>query len=278
MRYVLLAALAVACTAPPSAIDQNRSARPSIAPTSLAAHAHNDYEHARPLLDALDAGFRSVEADVYYAGGKLAVSHDGKTSKGTLESLYLAPLQQRIASHHGSVYGDGKPFRLVIDLKDADDNLPTAIDTVFARYPMLSRFLGGAYVRGPVEIVFTGNDAMKRAVVSGTCWGTRDTNVFSTNESILDSRWTDYALDWAQCIDWDGTGTMPEDEQRTLAYLVGYAHALHRKIRIYDAPDRPAVWAAESAAGVDFIGTNDLGGLSHFLKNRLARTLRPQGS
>ena len=28
------------------------------------AHAHNDYEHARPLLDALDHGFCGVEADV----------------------------------------------------------------------------------------------------------------------------------------------------------------------------------------------------------------------
>ena len=59
---------------------QSPSERSPSAPTSLAAHAHNDYEHARPLLDALDAGFRSVEADVYYAGGKLAVSHDGNAS------------------------------------------------------------------------------------------------------------------------------------------------------------------------------------------------------
>ena len=29
------------------------------------AHAHNDYEHKRPLFDALDHGFCSVEADVF---------------------------------------------------------------------------------------------------------------------------------------------------------------------------------------------------------------------
>jgi hypothetical protein len=279
LRYVLLASLAAACTAPPtSTIGQAPSKRAQVVAPRFLAHAHNDYEHARPLLDALDAGFRSVEADVYYAGGTLAVSHDGTASKGTLESLYLAPLQERIARNHGSVYGDGKPFRLVIDLKDADDNLPAAVDAMFARYPMLSRFVGGTYVRGPVEIVFTGNEAMKRAVVSQTSWGTRDSNVFSTKESVLDTRWSDYALDWKQCVDWDGTGAMPDDEQRTLAYLVGYAHALHRKIRIYDAPDRPSVWAAECAAGVDFIGTNDLAGLSQFLKTRLAQTLRAQGS
>lgn len=227
-------------------------------------HAHNDYAHGRPLLDALDAGFRSVEADVYYAGGKLTVSHDGRSSPGTLESLYLAPLQARIITHGGSVYGDGQPFRLVIDLKDAQPELPATIASLFARYPMLARS-GGA---GPVEVVFTGDDTMKKAVVSKLPWGTRDTNVFSTSESVTDARWTDFALKWSDCVDWDGDGAISADDQQTLVYLVGYAHALHRTIRFFGAPDRPAVWAAEAAAGVDFISTDDLAGLARFLRAR----------
>ena len=35
------------------------------------AHAHNDYEHARPLHDALEHGFWSVEADIYLVDGEL---------------------------------------------------------------------------------------------------------------------------------------------------------------------------------------------------------------
>jgi hypothetical protein len=219
------------------------------------------------LLDALEMGFRSVETDIYFAGGKLAVSHDGADSSGTLESLYLAVLQDQIARHHGSVHGDGEPFRLVIDLKDRSDELPGAIEAVFARYPMLSRFDGATYVRRPVEVVFTGDEAMKRAVVSRTRWGTRDTHVVSTTEPV-DARWTDYALDWSESITWNGDGAIPDEERRTLAYLVGYAHDRHRKIRFYGAPDRPSVWAAEAAAGVDFIGTDDLAGLARFLGSR----------
>jgi hypothetical protein len=45
------------------------------------AHAHNDYEHARPLFDALDRGFCSVEADVYLIDGELLVAHDRKDVK-----------------------------------------------------------------------------------------------------------------------------------------------------------------------------------------------------
>jgi hypothetical protein len=40
------------------------------------AHAHNDYEHDRPLFDALDHRFKSVEADIWLVDGKLVVAHD----------------------------------------------------------------------------------------------------------------------------------------------------------------------------------------------------------
>jgi hypothetical protein len=59
-----------------------------------AAHAHNDYEHDRPLFDALEHGFTSVEADVWLVDGELRVAHDLEDAKPgvTLESLYLDPL------------------------------------------------------------------------------------------------------------------------------------------------------------------------------------------
>ena len=39
------------------------------------AHAHNDYYHKRPLLDALSHGFCSVEADVFLKNGNLLGGH-----------------------------------------------------------------------------------------------------------------------------------------------------------------------------------------------------------
>src|SRR3954470_24466708 len=79
-------------------------------PTPLVhAHAHNDYLHERPLLDALDNGFCSIEADVALVNDELRVAHSvWLTMPGrTLESLYLEPLRQRIAAHTGRIYRDG---------------------------------------------------------------------------------------------------------------------------------------------------------------------------
>ena len=61
-------------------------------------HAHNDYEHTRPLLDALQHGFCSVEADVHLVDGQLLVAHsrlDVNPGK-TLQALYLDPLRERV--------------------------------------------------------------------------------------------------------------------------------------------------------------------------------------
>src|SRR6185436_16418009 len=57
------------------------------------AHAHNDYLHTRPLLDALDHGFTSVEVDIFLVDGELLVAHTAREIKPdrTLEKLYLEP-------------------------------------------------------------------------------------------------------------------------------------------------------------------------------------------
>ncbi|MGI9240008.1 MAG: hypothetical protein ACR2RV_04365, partial [Verrucomicrobiales bacterium] len=70
------------------------------------AHAHNDYEHERPLHDALEHGFCGVEADIYLVGGELLVAHDRKDLKPerTLQALYLDPLQKRVEANGGQVY------------------------------------------------------------------------------------------------------------------------------------------------------------------------------
>src|SRR5262245_39201431 len=73
------------------------------------AHAHNDYEHKRPLFDALDHGFCSVEADVFLQGDALLVGHVAKDLRPdrTLEKLYLDPLRERIKANGGRVYKNG---------------------------------------------------------------------------------------------------------------------------------------------------------------------------
>src|SRR5713226_3075846 len=77
-------------------------------------HAHNDYEHTRPLFDALDHGFCSVEADIFLVKDRLLVGHTSKDLRPdrTLEKLYLDPLREQVRKHQGRVYRDGPTIYL----------------------------------------------------------------------------------------------------------------------------------------------------------------------
>src|SRR5689334_23371364 len=82
-----------------SAAPQTPGSRPQDQAKPLRrAHAHNDYEHKRPLFDALDNGFCSIEPDIYLIEGQLLVAHDRDevSPERTLQRLYLDPLRARI--------------------------------------------------------------------------------------------------------------------------------------------------------------------------------------
>src|SRR5687768_16459444 len=83
------------------------------------AHAHNDFLHKRPLLDALGHGFCSVEADIFLVEGQLLVAHDPRElrKERTLETLYLEPLRKRVSENGGRVYRNGPKFWLLVDIK-----------------------------------------------------------------------------------------------------------------------------------------------------------------
>ena len=85
----------------------------------IRAYAHNDYNHKRPLADALDCGFCSVEADIFLVDGKLLVAHKQEEVRPerTLEALYLAPLRRRVRANGGRVYRGGPTVTLMIDFK-----------------------------------------------------------------------------------------------------------------------------------------------------------------
>ncbi|VXC12011.1 exported hypothetical protein [Arthrobacter sp. 9AX] len=92
----VLASLAGTAIAPAQAQAEASKPAPVVVGQPLAGtDAHNDYEHDRPLFDALEHGFTSVEADVWLVDGELRVAHDLADAKQgvTLESLYLDPLQ-----------------------------------------------------------------------------------------------------------------------------------------------------------------------------------------
>ena len=231
-------------------------------------HAHNDVQHKRPLLDALDNRFYSVEADIWTdKDGNIMVSHDPGKSGRSFKELYLDPLQNRV-NQKGSVFGDNEPFYLWLDLKEGTPVLLKALQDTLNQYSMLTAFTEEKIIPGAVTIILTGDDKGKTAFVNENperkaC---RDSNFYTPEDPKADNRWRYYALNWSNYIKWNGSGTIPATEYKKLIELLKDAHQKGRKVRFWANPDTPAYWELALKNGIDLINTDQLKDLNQYLE------------
>jgi hypothetical protein len=232
------------------------------------AHAHNDFEHTRPLHDALDHGFTSVEADVFLRDGKLLVGHTVFQLKPerTLESLYLRPLRQRVKDNGGSMYRDGPRFYLLIDIKSEARTTYAAVHTVLAEYAdIVSAVRSGKRDEKAVTAVVSGNRPIEEMRGQEVRYAGYDGRL-----ADLDSNHSATLMPWISDrfgahFTWRGDGPMPEGERVKLKDFAARAHAKGRQLRFWGTPENSAVWRELRAAGVDRIGADRLADLRDFL-------------
>ncbi|MFJ4468594.1 phosphatidylinositol-specific phospholipase C/glycerophosphodiester phosphodiesterase family protein [Streptomyces sp. NPDC089424] len=273
------AALAGAVALPgASALADDHGHRPRPPRPLWRAHAHNDYEHPRPLLDALDHRFGSVEADIYLVGDQLLVAHDPEDldPARTLESLYLDTLAARVRANHGSVYrGHRGSLQLLIDIKTEGASTYRELDRHLRRYRHLfTTYAHGKVLPGPVTAVISGDRAarapmeaqkVRRAFYDGRLADLGSPAPASFVPLISDN--------WTLNFSWRGAGAFPAAERQKLRDIMRAAHARGQKVRFWATPDiagpeRDALWGELLAADVDFINTDDLLGLEAFLDAR----------
>jgi glycerophosphoryl diester phosphodiesterase len=255
--------------------------RPYRAPTQAAplrpAHAHNDYEHKRPLHDALDHGFTSVEADVWLVDGRLLVAHDREdvVPGRTLERLYLSPLQAREEMNRGSIYPhDDGLFQLLIDVKSDAGATYAAVDEALRNHPQLmTTFAGAVTKQDAVTAVISGNRDRAAMAAQPVRYAGYDGRLSDLDSGQPASFMPLVSDNWTQTFTWDGTGRMPADEKARLRQIVSSAHEHGYRVRFWATPDqagpaRSAVWDQLLEAGVDHLNTDDLDGLQRYLAAR----------
>lgn len=262
--------LALLSTVTPALADEPAANAPLHSQVHSQAHAHNDYLHERPLLDALDNGFCSVEADIFLIDGQLLVAHDlfRTSTERTLRGLYLDPLQKRIRRNGGSVHGDGKTITLLIDIKSAAESTYRALHRELARYQeILTHVDRDGVHQGAVTVIISGNrafqaiesDLPRYAGIDG-----RLSDLDSDRPPALMPLISDH---WGRNFAWRGEGEMSQADREKLTRIIQKAHADGRRVRFWASPDVPAVWSALAAAKVDLINTDDLAGLNRFLQS-----------
>ncbi len=220
----------------------------------LPAYAHNDYENVRPLTDALELGFRGVEADVFLVDGTLRLGHDRKRASRnpTLETTYLAPLTQLVARCR-ALTRDSTPFLLTVELKENSRQAFDSLAALLSRYP-------GLTARRRVTIVLVGwhppaTELLRAGFRSAKIQIPIRTDVAPV---LPDTHMVGLAsLDYGKTMGrWWRT---PAGRRKWLAAIREQKRvAPYVPIRVYDLPARADLYQELLGAGVDLLGTKEL--------------------
>jgi len=229
------------------------------------AHSHNNYEQRRPLADALEMGFASIEVDIVLADGELYVAHgpDKVHPSLTLTRLYLDPLRQVAEENGGWIYQPPlPPLQLLVDVKTEATSTYRALRETLRDYPGLFTTWGPEGARpGPVTVVLSGNRAMdiisaeaeRQVAIDGRIF--EDRSAFGPETMPLVS------------ADWETLGPDSREERLAVARtLVEQLHGEGRQVRFWATPENEDLWAALVATGVDYIGSDDIGRLDRMLR------------
>lgn len=236
---------------------------------TLPAYAHNDYANARPLADALAAGYRGVEADVFLVDGELRVGHDRRRAArgGTLDALYLAPLAE-LAARCGAPTGEARPFLLFLEIKEESPETYDALVRLLGRYGRVIDAEGGRRA-APVEVVMVG------WLPAGAAGAVRRQQRIGSraDTSVSDPRVRLLSLDYGKTMGRFWTTT--RGRRRWLETLrAARRRAGGRLLRVHDVPADSAVYAELLGAGVDLIGTKELARTRAVLAPALASAAR----
>ena len=239
----------------------------------IRAHAHNDYRHRQPLFDALKYGFTSIEADIHLKNGQLYVAHDRReiTETNTLQSLYLEPLKRLIEKNGGSVFKNGPPLTLFIDIKSEADSTYRVLEEVLKKYKdILIIYEGGKKTNGAIEVIVSGNRSAALKKENNIKYAFYDGRLEDLESALPHSIIPIISENWTNHFQWRGNAQLSVEEKEKLKRIVNQAHAQSRRLRFWatdiDSPEfQINIWKGLIAAEVDLINTDKLKGLRDFL-------------
>ncbi len=224
------------------------------------AHAHNDYEHPVPFYTAFNAGFGSIEADVFPVNGVLIVAHSKKEilPQRTLESLYIKPLLQELQKN------PNRKVNLLIDIKE---NYKESLQLLMKELEPLKKYLVSEKDSSkPVTILISGErpppDEYKN--YPGYIFFDDDLKLFHSPDQW--KRVGLVSLSFERYSKWNGEGALPPKDKDTLLHVIDSVHHAGKKIRFWAAPDNGNSWRTQMNLGVDLIGTDKIQQLSEFLQ------------
>lgn len=217
-------------------------------------HSHNDYEHANPFYAAFNSGAGSIEADIFLKDGELYVAHDSADirKEKTLAKMYLDPLKQTLPVNK---------LILLIDLKTKAQPTLNALINLLKKY-------GTITTSTALKIVISGNRPPSSLWTSYPTWIFFDGR---PNEDYDETALTKVGLiseSFRKYSQWKGDGELEKADRRKINSAIKNAHKLNKPFRFWATPDTPDAWRQLMKLKVDYINTDKIQDIAHFMQKQ----------
>ncbi len=226
------------------------------------AHAHNDYMHPVPFYTAFNAGFGSIEADIYPVGDILYVAHNKKDIKQdrTLKSLYIDPLLQELAKNKY------RHLKLLIDVKE---NYKASLQILLKEIEPLKKYLvTPGKTRNPVTILISGERPPPSEYKNYPDYIFFDDDLRLKHNPGEWKRVGQVSLSFERFSSWKGKGSLENSDEKLLQHTIDSVHNAGKTIRFWAAPDTELSWETQMKLGADLIGTDAINELANFLNSK----------
>ncbi len=234
------------------------------------AHAHNDYRHQRPLMEALENGFTSIEIDIHAINGDCYVAHDKPLQlreEKKIENLYFKPLVSFIEKNNGEIYpGYEGPFYLMMDFKtDAQANYQALKKALPSIQPYLTSYQNGVQKKGLITIFISGNRPIEMIKNDPQRLVAIDGRPSDLGKGYSSDLMPVISSSYRSHFSWRGRKAMPADELALMEEMVDKTHKENKRLRFWATPEKKVVWKTLKQAGVDLLNTDRLVALREFL-------------
>lgn len=232
------------------------------------SHSHNDYNNEKPLETALENGFASIEADVFYLEDdkqvfnyipELFVAHDFHEidSTRTLKSLYLEPLL-KLYKEKGFIYRNNELI-LLIDFKSEAEKTFKVLNEILKEYKeILTYRKGEIIIKKSIRIIISGSRPIETIKKMNETYCFVDGRISDLGKNI-----PDYIM---PLISNSFTHFLESDNLTwDLTEIVKKVHSEKKIFRLWGVPDNEKYWSLQLTSGCDLIGTDKIKELADFL-------------
>jgi Glycerophosphoryl diester phosphodiesterase family len=224
-------------------------------------HAHNDYNHPVPFYTAYNAGFGSIEADIFPVNGILCVAHSKSEiqPQRTLKSLYLDPLLNKLAANNS------RRLKLLVDIKE---NYELSLHLLIQEIEPLKQYLVTPHESRSIIILISGNRPPPAEYKNYPSYIFFDDDLKLHHNAAKWERVGLVSLPLVKFSAWKGENSLEQKDIKLLKHSIDSVHLAGKTIRFWAAPDNESSWKMQMKLGVDLIGTDKIGELANFLLSR----------